>query len=290
MDRNLNTNQIIISKELFDEIRNKCTLDKKRLFAIDKHVRKFNPFLQEEHQQAVRNDEKYRSECIRKARQFANHHHGKTVYVPFHSYDLPANENFYATGKVHGVAKDRQFVLIDMQPPYKGKVTYLADNILLEIPEGYTYGYGQYKGILMSANSHQYTHRDFEVVIQNDNEYVDTAIRFGHSFDAFAYLDIFYNSNNTKPEDFYKENIAITKLFVMENNTTKVINVNIPFNKHPEDERSYYLKATIAELAGDTEYVLYLVGDVNIETGKTIVICSNINCIGYKLNINKRDV
>lgn len=282
MDRNQDTNQIVIAKEFYEKLRATTNLDEDELNSLDKHVRKFNPFLQEEHQRRVREFEKARSCNIFATRVFANHHKGKTVYVVYEIVVGSSIDVCYTEAVVFGISPDRQHVILEHET--MGRITRSINDILLTLPDNYALNVSpfdkQYRPnykIYSKIGNH-------EIVIRNDNKFVCNAVRFGKIFNVYEQLKVSYHEPD-KPfdkEDEYQVDIVITKLIVLENNISKVVDVNIPFIKDPYNPVRYYVDVTYT--SPSHQFVARLNGVIYTKTGITEVITTNINLIGYVID------
>lgn len=282
MNRNLNTNQIIISKEFYEKLRATTGLDADELNSLDKHVRKFNPFLQEEHQRRVREFEKVRSCNIIATRMFANRHKGRVVYVVYEIVVGSSIDVCYTEAVVFGISPDRQHVILENE--VIGRISRPVNEILLKLPDNYALNVNPFDKQYRPNYKIYSKIKKHEIVIRNDNEFVCNAIRFGKTFNVYEQLKVSYHEPE-KPfdkEDEYQVDIVITKLVVLEDNISKVVDVNIPFIEEPYDSTRYYVNTTIADLPG--QLVVCLKGLIDTKTGITEVITTNTNLIGYVID------
>ncbi|AEH03676.1 hypothetical protein AVT69_gp251 [Pseudomonas phage PhiPA3] len=158
MERNHNEQQVILSLEMYNTLL-AMAADSPRYTTkrIEKHVRKFNPYLQLPHQLRVKEFEAYRSKEIREARAFFNKHVGQTVYALVNmGSSRVEGENVFCPVVVKRLDKDRRFIRVaevsDITLGLKCTVRVSASSLALEIPDDFIDGVGAYRRYRIREN------------------------------------------------------------------------------------------------------------------------------------------
>lgn len=160
MERNHNPNVVVMAKEFYEQLigMSRAGVRYEPLW-IDRHVRKFNPHRQAAWQERVRRGEAKRSEQIRSARKFKEQHVGKVVYARVDMLGNTKGDDLVLMPvKVMRISKDRRCVdvaemhHIDWATKHRCYTKVTADNLQLEVPEGYIPGVGSYHRYLVKEN------------------------------------------------------------------------------------------------------------------------------------------
>ena len=148
MERNHNEQQIVMSIEHYNNLLGMADRGQYTTSKIERHVRKFNPFLQAPHQAKVKAFESRRSERIRQVRGIVEKHHGQIVYGRTHvpHFDSEEQGEIYTPVEVKCINRENRALVVI----YKGtdrdrqgnrwrsdRQTITADTIVTNIPEGY---------------------------------------------------------------------------------------------------------------------------------------------------------
>lgn len=127
---------------------------------IERHVRKFNPFLQAPHQEKVAAYESRRSQLIREARNMVETHHGKVVYgetfVNQHSDEKAKQGTVFTPACVKRVNPEKRWLVDTYQLHqnglgYHAKNSVTANTLHTDVPEGYIQllGPGVYRNLFV---------------------------------------------------------------------------------------------------------------------------------------------
>lgn len=159
MQRNHNEQQVVMSIEHYNQLigmsQSGMEYDPRR---IQRHVRKFNPFLQAAHQERVLKSESHRSKLIREARGLVEKYHGKVMFgatVGIRNGDDDQGL-VYTPARVKRVNKGKRW-LVDTYKPEETKFGYYtatpvtANVLVADVPEGYIQllGPGVYRNLFV---------------------------------------------------------------------------------------------------------------------------------------------
>lgn len=118
---------------------------------IYRHARKFNPYLQPEHQKVTCDNEQHRSELIKLARSLMESHRGKVVYAKVLHGNKEDKSLIYAPVYLRGFDPKKRHCIRITKTPDEKIIKYLGssvtpDNILTELPNSYVPGVGLWEG------------------------------------------------------------------------------------------------------------------------------------------------
>jgi hypothetical protein len=159
MQRNHNEQQIVMSVEHYNQlIGMSCSGMEYDPQRIQRHVRKFNPFLQAPHQERVKTFESKRSKRIREVRDLVEKHHGEVLYgiTDVRQYANEEQGPVYTPVRVRRINKEKRWLVDTYKPEetkfgYYTKTSVTADTLFVDVPEGYIQllGPGVYRNLFV---------------------------------------------------------------------------------------------------------------------------------------------
>lgn len=159
MDRNHNPNVVVMATEMYEQLI--CMSRSGVQYSphlIDKHVRKFNPYRQAEHQTNVLKNESRRSQMIREARAFKEKHVGKVVYARVDMMSFTSGEDpVLMPVIVKRISKDRRCIDVveandEFMQKHQHYVKVSVDTLQLDVPDSYIQGVDAYHKYLVKEN------------------------------------------------------------------------------------------------------------------------------------------
>lgn len=158
MERNHNEQTITMAIEVYQNLLGMADRNKYTTSKIERHVRKFNPYLQPTHQEKVKKFEKERSDLIRKARKFYHKNAGKFVYSLVNMGGGQRDDtSVYIRVQVKRISKDRYTLDVIAEKDLRlGRLRYAqvtVSNLFVDIPDDYFQGHGRYNDLFIKKNS-----------------------------------------------------------------------------------------------------------------------------------------
>lgn len=176
MEKNYNPTIVTLDVAMYEELVAMArTSEQYTTKRIQKHARKFNPFLQPAHQNAVLKNEAERTAKINATKEFFHTHQGKVVYAKVKVYiNTDMNACPLMPVIVKRIGKKRWTLEVvpvhdEHAQKYKKYKPVSVDFLQLEIPDGYIQGAGSYTDYLVPENS-TYDIREYLAEQERRNE------------------------------------------------------------------------------------------------------------------------
>jgi len=159
MERNNNPQTVTLAKEMYEElVRMADSSPHYSTRRIRRHARKFNPHLQQAHQELARENEVFRSKSIADARKLVSKFARKTMYAKAQVYlNSDDFDPVYVEVIVRRICpKNRMLVEVypksQLEDKYKTYCSVSSSSLIESLPEDYIEGVGVYNRYMVKAN------------------------------------------------------------------------------------------------------------------------------------------